>query len=1056
MFDGMRRSVYLLAIIFTFGHRAVAQMNTIWRMGNPDGSGQEFALSPSGYKGFMAPFGGENTVYRVGYSKPGKDWPYVLPGPLDEWAGGGYWSGSYPRHFPRIFFNLPALTGKEHFLLTLDFSDAAKDAPPLIRIDINGHRMEKQLSPGAGRQLKDSAGHGLPQSVGIDAPAGWFKEGLNVIRMGSIKGSWAIFDDIRLESDAPLTVTPSSGTLVVSAKAAGFEYAEGGKRVQPVLVDLYQLDTAQVLRFSVSGFPVQAKRVETGHSILEISLPAMAPHQAPEMRDIIISSHDVNVFSGTITRSHEPLHTYADYVDLLMGTGNSRWMFKPGPSLPLSMVQIAPDNQDQTWKAGYEYTIDNISGFSHFSDWTMCSPIMMPTGGPLQVTPGREDEPDSGYRSRIDKATESARIGKYSVFMTDTRIKAEITSTRRAAIQRYTFPAMDSARILLDLFPEGEYPHNLLDARVTKVSDTEIEGQATYYNAFTGYSLQQLYTVYFVFQFSKPFTSMGGWVNTHVPQVKGYIPNWKMDHEFSTPADIYYNIRRLNGKGAAGVFLNYKTTDGEVIEVRSGMSLVDMAGARNNLSTELTQHYGWNFDAVARHQKDVWNRYLGRMDIQTDDYLQKVKFYTNLYRAVAAKAIWSDADGRFTDEMERIRKLPDAGDCIVSGEYWTTFWDNQQLFNLVAPEISSAWARSSIALYKNSGWFNTDPAGIEETGVMVAMHMVSQIQGAWQSGIHDFDLRTAFTGLKKMLTVPPQRYAGGGTVGMEDIVPYERYGYVPQGMGAVSNTMEYAYDDWCLAQMANALHDHKDYRFFYNRSQNWRNIFDTVTGFVRPKTPDGHWVTPFDPFYTPGFVEGNAFNYSMFVPQDPASLVAAVGKDRFIERLNDAMVKSSAANFNASGDNFAEAPINHGNEPTMQAAYLFNWAGAPRLTQKWVRAIQEQYYGVTPYDAYPGDEDLGQMSSWFVMSAIGFFQMDGGCSGHPLYELGSPRYPRITIHLDGKYGRGNRFVIEARGASKDNKYVRSAFLNGSRLTDFRIPQQDVLKGGRLVLEMGHE
>lgn len=242
--------------------------------------------------------------------------------------------------------------------------------------------------------------------------------------------------------------------------------------------------------------------------------------------------------------------------------------------------------------------------------------------------------------------------------------------------------------------------------------------------------------------------------------------------------------------------------------------------------------------------------------------------------------------------------------------------------------------------------------------------------------------------------------------------------------------------------------------YFLKRSANWTNLFDTETGFIRPKDKDGNWISPFDPYHTPGFTEGNAFNYTWFVPHTPEKLIALMGRDRFVSRLDSAMQKSSFANFNASGDDFANYPINHGNETSMEVAYLFNWAGAPHLTQKWVRAIQEQYYGTTPYDAYPGDEDLGQMSSWFVMSAIGLFQMDGGCSQTPVYELGSPRYPKITLNLGNKYGRGKRFVIEARNASKENKYIRSMYLNGKKVKGFKIHQKDVLKGGKLVLEMG--
>jgi predicted alpha-1,2-mannosidase len=427
-----------------------------------------------------------------------------------------------------------------------------------------------------------------------------------------------------------------------------------------------------------------------------------------------------------------------------------------------------------------------------------------------------------------------------------------------------------------------------------------------------------------------------------------------------------------------------------------------------------------------------------------------------MYRALSAKAIWSDIDGRFVDENEKICQFKNPDDCVVSGEYWNTFWNNQQLFNLVAPEISSKWARSAIELYKNSGWMNTDPAGVEHTGVMVATHGVSQVMGAWQSGIRDFDLNIAFEGFKKMLTTKPQKYEGGGTVGVEDIEAYIKYGYVPLKIGSASNTMEYAYDDFCLSQMALALDKKEDYNYFLKRSENWKNIFDKETGFARPKDKEGNWLKSFDPYHTPGFVEGNSFNYTWFVPHNPTELVNEMGKDRFVSRLNEAMEKSALANFNASGDNFSAFPINHGNEPAMEVSYLFNWAGQPWLTQKWARAIQEQYYGTTPYDAYPGDEDLGQMSSWYVMSAIGLFQMDGGCSTISIYEIGSPRFENTTIYFGEKYNRGDKLIIEAKNASKENKYIQWAKWNGQSIFDFRILQSDILKGGKLELEMGRE
>ncbi|WP_316838505.1 GH92 family glycosyl hydrolase [Pedobacter gandavensis] len=1031
-----------------------SQSKILWKIGNKDHTANEFALaSNSRYTAFIQNFGGENLTYSIGYSQPEKHWSYVLPGALDSWAGGGYWAGYYPRHFPGIFFQLNKGKSISGYQLVLNFADVNSKAGTVLMVDINGHKQEYPLKPGSGNGIKGDYSSAKSQSIRIPVAASWIREGMNKIQLANVKGSWAVFDNLEFYADQSQTIAKASSSLIVSADPATFEIKEEGKRIQPLLIDIHQIDHDQELKIIIDGLLVRKKLVETGHSILEIPMSAVNKDKVSILK---VVSNDQVIYSGKIKRAKQHLHRPSDDVDLLMGTGNSRWMFKPGPSLPFSMVQIAPDNQDEIWKAGYEYTVDNIMGFSHFSDWTMSGLLLMPTSGPLLVNPGTEEDPDSGYRSRIDKKTESAKVGKYSVFMTDTKIKAEISATRHAAIQRYTFPKLDTARILIDLFTPAEYPQNLVNTVVTKQTNQRIEGHATYYNAFTGYSLQQQYTLYFVLEFDKPFESMGGWVNEGVAPVTGYINGWNRKHEFNTKPVISHNITSITGKGDAGVFLNFKTKAGEQIQLRSGVSLVDMAGARNNLHTELSTPFGWNFEKVVENARNIWDEYLGRIEIETDDRLQKKKFYTNLYRAIGAKVIWTDVDGRYVDENEEIKKLEHPADVIVSGEYWNTFWNNQQLFNLVAPEMSSKWARSAISLYKNSGWFNTDPAGVEHTGVMVAMHLASQIQSAWQSGIRDFDLDLAYTGLKKMLTTAPEKYKGGGTVGVEDIIPYMKYGYIPAGMGEVSNTMEYAFDDWTLSQMALSLNRTDDYQYFLKRSESWKNLMDSETGFIRPKDKEGKWINPFDPFHTPGFVEGNAFNYTWFVPHDPGSLISMMGKDRFVERLNGAMEKSAVANFNAAGDNFELFPVNHGNQPTMQVSYLFNWAKAPWLTQKWARAIQEQYYGTTAYDAYLGDEDLGQMSSWFIMSALGLFQMDGGTAIKPAYELGSPRYPKATIKLNHQYNRGAEFIIEAKNASKNNKYIQSATLNGKPIQSFRIPQSTVLKGGRLVLTMAAE
>lgn len=1030
---------------------------TLLALGVKDGSSAEFDLPDEKYKHFLVSYGGENCNYSAGYSSPGQHWPRILPGPLDSWAGGGYWAGYHPRHFPSLWFNVKTDNAQGDCKFTVDLA-AINKQDVLLRVDVNGHLLEKKI-PGDPRQEGASLHNGqikenATREVVFSFPSDWLRDGMNQIQLGTMEGSWCLFDSLNLKTPENVQLIPAvSSTLVKSVTAAPFEQEDGRKRIQPLLIDLNQIDENAELSVRIEGLSEVRFQVEQGKSVQEIPMPALNPGEQERTARVTILRKGIPIHETTIVRSPAPLQEPCDYVDLLMGTGNSRWMFKPGPALPLSMVQISPDNQNEIWKAGYEYTLDNIAGFNHISDWTMTGFLMQPTTGKLQITPGDEKDPDGGYRSRIDKKTEHARIGLYKVHMTDTDIHAEITATRRAAMQRYTFPESDSARILIDLFAPQEYNGNLVDSKVWRVGLNKVEGYATYCSTGCGYTVEQKYTLWFTLELSRPFDSMGGWVDRAVP-FSSYSPAGDRNHEFGTTPVITENTTSQQGKGDVGVFLNFKTQKGEQILVRSGISLVDLEGARRNLSSEISQPFGWDFEAVVKNARDIWNEMLSRVTISTPDHLQKVKFYTNLYRALAAKAIWSDTDGRFVDEMERVRQLEKQDDCIISGEYWNTFWDIQQLFNLMAPEVSEKWARSAITLYKNSGWFNTDPAGIEHTGVMCAMHMISQIQGTWQAGIRDFSLETAYEGLKKMMTTPPQKYEGGGTVGVENLVPYMQYGYIPPGTGTISNTLEYAYDDWCLAQMAKTLGKTEDYETFLKRSENWRNLFDTESGFIRPKDDKGKWVTPFDPYHTGGFTEGNAFNYTWFVPHNPKGLIQAMGSDRFIQRLDEAMEKSSRANFNASGDDFANYPINHGNETSMEVTALFNYAGAPWLSQKWARAIQEQYYGTTPYDAYPGDEDLGQMSGWFVMSTLGLFQLDGGCSSEPCYELTSPRYEKTVIRLDSKYGRGDALTILADGASKKNCYIQSATLNGKPLHSFRIPAADLYKGGTLHLKMG--
>jgi len=719
-----------------------------------------------------------------------------------------------------------------------------------------------------------------------------------------------------------------------------------------------------------------------------------------------------------------------DWVDPILGTASSRWMLYPGPSMPFSMVKLSPDNQKQSWKAGYEYTIENIAGFSHIHSWTMAGLLTMPITGKLQIVPGPESDPDKGYRSRFSHDTEVASPGYYAVTLEDYGIRVELTSTTRAGFQQYTFPKADEAYILFDLKFPTEYGFEVLDACIKKVSSTEIEG---YSKQQAGrYAKWNDYTVYFVVNFSKPFNSFGGW----------------------TGETIHHAVNEVAGEGDIGAFVSYSTSRGEVIKIKTGISLVSIDQARLNLETEMSR-FGWDFDAVRNYTRSTWNDLLSKIEVEGGTETDKIKFYTNLYRSYCARTILSDVNGKYVDMYEKVQQLEDPDSPVYGCDaFWNTFWNLNQLWTLVTPDIANKWVKSLLEIYDRGGWLAKGPTGIEYSSIMVASHEIALIVSAYQKGIRNFDVEKAYKAMKHIQTTPGQPHEGGGYVGNRQLKSYIELGYVPVENGPVSNTLEYAYDDWCVAQMAKALGKKDDYEYFTKRANNYRHVFDPAVGYMRQKHKDGSWVKDFSPYSGRGFVEGNSWQYTWFVPHDVKGLIDLIGREEFNRRLEEGFEKSRKSNFNATHDRFADYPINHGNQPNMQAAYLFNFSGTPWLTQKWARGITEHYYGTGPIDGYPGDEDQGQMGAWYVMSAMGLFEMDGGAAAKPTYEVGSPIFDKVTIYLDDKYYKGGKFVIEARNNSNKNRYIQSATLDGKPLNKPWFYHRELVDGGKLVLQMG--
>jgi predicted alpha-1,2-mannosidase len=745
-----------------------------------------------------------------------------------------------------------------------------------------------------------------------------------------------------------------------------------------------------------------------------------------------------------------------DYADPLLGTSESRWMLNPGATLPFGMVQLGPDNQSQGGKGGYEYTIGSIFGFSHIHAWTMSGLSVMPAKGILQpgIFPHADvslsiDSRAAGHRSRIDKNTEKASPGYYKVDLVDFDITTELTSTTRCGFFRFTFPETREGHVYFNLqFPQ-EYESKVVDAKITRVSDTEIEGYSQQLGPLKIWSPHATefndYTVHFVVRFNKPFKLFGGWAEEVIPEDVRDIK-------------VKKDVPEIKGKGDVGAYVDFDTREGEVVLMQTAISLVSIDQARINLETELIKPYGWDFTAVKENARSVWNDLLGKIEVKGGTESDKKKFYTNLYRSYVARTIWSDVNGQYRDPCEIIRTLEDPDSPMLGSDaFWNTFWNLNQLWTLVNPDIASMWVKSLLQMYKDGGWLSRGPAGIEYSSIMVASHSIPLIVSAYQKGIRDFDVETAWEAMLNQQTTPGQKkYPCGGAVGNIELEPYVKLGYVPIEYRFVSNTLEYAYDDWCVSQMAASLGKSDAYDIFIQRAQNYKNMFDPVTKFMRPKYEDGTFRKEFDPISSPRneFVEGNAWQYTFFVPHDVGGLIDLIGKEEFNLRLNDGFEKSVEASFNATRNRMAAYYINHGNQPNMQAAYLFNYSGKPWLTQKWVREIMSRYYGATPLHGWLGDEDEGQMGAWFVMSAMGLFQTNGGASVEPFYEIGSPIFRKVTIHLDPAYYPGKTFVIKAKHTSAENKYVQSAELNGKKLLKPWFYHDELVNGGKLVFIMG--
>ncbi|KGE13415.1 GH92 family glycosyl hydrolase [Sphingobacterium deserti] len=1015
----------------------IAQKHVIWQIGDQGGKTTNFALAPGGYQDFLAQdFGWEDRFYLVGKSNPKSDWPYVLPGPADHWGGTGPTSGIRSHQLNILFEPTFPLQDNAYTFVT-DLSAFNGKDPALVKITVNGQDFKFRLPhTGNDRGLSGELSGTVVKTLEVPIPAAMLRDGGNSIQLTILEGSWIVFNNLRLEGAGMIHPLASDEAFLRAVRPANYNTRQGKARVQPLLVDVEHLSGSPMLSVKIAGKTVINKQLDTGRYILEAPMPVGNKSKQLDWQ-IYLSGKLLR--EGVATTSMQPLHEQAEYVDTRIGTAHSRWMIAPGPWMPFSMVKLSPDNQNAGWMAGYDPTIESIGTFSHIHEWTMAGLGMMPVSGEMKYTVGSQHDPKSGYRSEIDKSSEEAPIGYYKVLLKKYNIQAELTSTTRCGFQRYTFPEGKPGRVMIDLQIPAEYDYTVKQFQIKKVGTRRLEGFSVQQtkDAWAG-GVDQDYTLHFVIEFDQDIKDFAGWIDGK-----------------ERPAD------QLTGKDVqnAGAYAEFDTDKHPVVQARSGISLVSIEGASMNLKTEIEKPFGWDFDAVRHAHVASWNSLMGRLKVSSADSREKSRFYNNMYRALCSRNTWSDSDGSWVDATEQVQRFADPKDVALGCDaFWNTFWNLNQFWNLVTPEWSSKWVKSQLAMYDANGFLAKGPAGMEYIPVMVAEHEIPLLVGAYQMGIRDYDVSKAFEAVHKMQTTPATQ-VGKGRAGNEDLEPYLQYGYVPYDKGRFSNSLEYAYDDWTVSQFAKALGKEDIYKIFEKRAASWRNVIDTASGFARMRNSAGEWLPDFDAFKSGAnkhYVEGNSWQLTYFVPQDVRGLADLIGKQRFIDRLEWGFKESYKWRFNAPNDAYWDYPVIQGNQQSMHFAFLFNFVGKPWLTQQWSRAIIDRYYGFDQANAYLGDEDQGQMSAWFMMASLGLFQTDGGCSVEPQYEIASPIFEKVVIDLGGRYGRGKTFVIEAKNASRKNKFVQSALLNGKPLNSFQFPAAALLQGGSLQIEMGSE
>lgn len=738
-------------------------------------------------------------------------------------------------------------------------------------------------------------------------------------------------------------------------------------------------------------------------------------------------------------------------VDPMIGASTSTALGEgktfPGATTPFGMVQLSPDTVTGGDNApGYSYEHTTIEGFSYtrmsgvgwFGDFGNL--LTMPTTGDFKAVAGRQDHPGEGWRSHFDHSSEVARCGYYAVTLERYAIRAELTASPYAGFMRYTFPKSDSARIQIDL--ARRIGGTSTRQHVKIVDSHAIEGWVECPSQGGGWGNgagHVSYCIYFRTEFSRPMVRSGIW-SIDVPDSllesgRDLIADRLQSDSFyqaAARARVSRDAREKEDKHL-GFFAEYSTEEGEQILVKTGISFVDLDGARRNLQHDISH---WDFDLTRRQAQELWAEMIDQVQIEGASETQRRVFSTALYHAMIDPRKISDRDGRYRAASQEICK--DGGSTrrtIFSG--WDVFRAEMPLLTILNPDIVNDQISSLVDLAAESGKGYLERWEIMNaySGCMDGDPALAVVLDAYEKGIRRFDIEKAYAACR-------QSAAGIGVkTGRPDNDFYLANGYVPD---QVSWTLDNAYFDWCVGRFAKRLGKKQDAAIFLDRSANYKKIFDPEVHSMRARHKDGGWMEwKGELEFGQGCTESNPLQQSWFVPHDIYGLISLMGKEAFATRLEDLFEKTPSS--------FGWNPYyNHSNEPVHHLAYLFAYVGKSWLTQKWVRRILAQAYRAQ-VNGICGNDDVGQMSAWYILSALGFYPV---CPGSNVYIIGSPLFTRATVRLDPKWHPGSRFTVIARGNSPENCYIQSASLNGKPLNRAWLTHREIVSGATLEFIMG--